>query len=73
MRYEFLLPYLPDYNPIELAFSALKYHLQHDGEYIHMAMTDMPIEGIYTVLSIISHQWMLLVGSGIVDTRNGVV
>jgi transposase len=25
MRYEFLLPYLPDYNPIELAFSAMKY------------------------------------------------
>ena len=23
MRYEFLLPYSPDYNPIELAFSAI--------------------------------------------------
>ena len=26
---EFLLPYSPDYNPIELAFSAVKYHLHH--------------------------------------------
>ena len=50
MRYEFLPPYSPDYNPIELAFSALKYHLRCDGEYIRMAMTDMPIEGIYAVL-----------------------
>ncbi|KAK2459804.1 hypothetical protein APHAL10511_008236 [Amanita phalloides] len=50
MRYEFLPPYSPDYNPIKLTFSALKYHLRHDGEYICMAMTNMPIEGIYTVL-----------------------
>ncbi|KAF8346481.1 hypothetical protein F5887DRAFT_883703 [Amanita rubescens] len=50
MRYKFLPPYLPDYNPIKLAFSALKYHLRCDGEYIRMAMTNMPIEGIYTVL-----------------------
>lgn len=50
MRYEFLLPYLPDYNPIELAFSALKYHLRRDGEYIRMALTDMPVEEIYSIL-----------------------
>jgi transposase len=38
MRYEFLLPYSPDFNPIELAFSAFKYHLKWDGEYLRMAM-----------------------------------
>lgn len=50
MRYEFLPPYSPDYNPIELAFSALKYHLRRDGEYIRMALTDMPVEEIYSIL-----------------------
>lgn len=41
MRYEFLPPYSPDYNPIELAFSAMKYHLRARGEYIRMAMTEL--------------------------------
>ena len=50
MRYEFLPPYSPDYNPIELAFSALKFHLRRDGEYIRMALTDMPVEEIYSIL-----------------------
>ena len=27
---EFLPPYSPDYNPIELAFSAIKAHLHHN-------------------------------------------
>ena len=31
MRCEFLPPYSPDYNPIELAFSAMKYHLCRNG------------------------------------------
>ena len=43
MRYEFLPPYSLDYNPIELAFSAMKYHLRCKGEYIRMAMMDMPM------------------------------
>lgn len=30
MRLEFLPPYSPDYNPIELAFSVIKRRLQRD-------------------------------------------
>jgi transposase len=41
MHYEFLPPYSPDYNPIELAFSAMKYHLRRDGEYIRLAMVEL--------------------------------
>ena len=32
MRLEFLPPYSPDMNPIELAFSLLKGRLRRDGE-----------------------------------------
>ncbi|KAF8229919.1 hypothetical protein L208DRAFT_1378719 [Tricholoma matsutake] len=38
---EFLPPYSPDYNPIELNFSAMKYHLHRNGEYPHLAMTEL--------------------------------
>lgn len=31
MRIEFLPPYSPDYNPIELAFSAIKAHIRRNG------------------------------------------
>lgn len=31
MRYMFLPPYSPDYNPIELAFSAIKSHMKRRG------------------------------------------
>jgi transposase len=51
MRYEFLPPYSPDYNPIELAFSAMKYHLRRNGEYARLAMTEFsPIEVTCTLL-----------------------
>lgn len=30
-RIEYLSPYSPDYNPIELAFSAIKSHLRRQG------------------------------------------
>ena len=46
MRCEFLPPYSPDFNPIELAFSAMKYQLRRDGAYIRMAMTEMTDEAI---------------------------
>ena len=50
MRYEFLPPYSPDYNPIELAFSAMKYNLRRKGEYVRMAMTELPMLEICGVL-----------------------
>lgn len=40
MRYEFLPPYSPDYNPIELAFSAIKYNIRRNGDKIREAMKD---------------------------------
>lgn len=50
MRCEFLLPYSLDYNPIELAFSAMKYNLRHNGDYTRMAMTVLSDEQIYVTL-----------------------
>ena len=56
MRYEFLPPYSPDYNPIELAFSAMKYHLRRDGEYVRMAMTELSDMEISCTLSLALYQ-----------------
>ena len=39
MRYEFLPPYLPDFNPIEEAFSAIKAHIRRHGNIAPIAMT----------------------------------
>jgi len=50
MRYEFLPPYSPDYNPIELAFSAMKYKLRRNGDYIRLAMTTLSDEQIHGTL-----------------------
>lgn len=50
MRCEFLPPYSPDFNPIELAFSAMKYHLRRDGIYVHMAMTQISDADIFCCL-----------------------
>lgn len=52
MNIEFLPPYSPDYNPIELAFSAMKYHLRRNGEYARLAMTQLSDEEIFLTLSI---------------------
>ena len=49
MRCEFLPPYSPDFNPIELAFSAMKY-LRRNGDYMRLAMTQMTDEQIYIAL-----------------------
>lgn len=38
MRYEFLPPYSPDYNPIELMFSAVKSYIRRNGGIIREAM-----------------------------------
>ena len=51
MRVEFLPPYSPDYNPIELMFSALKYYLCRNGEYARLAMTQLSDEDIFITLS----------------------
>lgn len=50
MRCEFLPPYSPDFNPIELAFSAMKYHLRRNGDYTRMAVTQMSDEQIFITL-----------------------
>ena len=39
MRVEFLPPYLPDFNPIELAFSAIKYDIRRNGGLIRKVMS----------------------------------
>jgi transposase len=48
---EFLPPYSPDYNPIELLFSAIKYHLRRNGDYVHFTMTDLPKTEIHSTLT----------------------
>jgi hypothetical protein len=50
MRCEFLPPYSPDYNPIELAFSCMKYYLRRKGDYIRMVMTELTDDEIHMVL-----------------------
>jgi DDE superfamily endonuclease len=50
MRYEFLPPYSPDYNPIELAFSAMKFHLRHNGQMVRMVMTELSDQEIFCML-----------------------
>jgi transposase len=50
MRYEFLPPYSPDYNPIELAFSAMKYHLRRKGDYARLAMTQLSEMDVMCIL-----------------------
>ena len=51
MRYEFLLPYSPDYNPIELLFSAMKYRLRRNGSYVRFAMNELSTEEIHATLT----------------------
>ena len=52
MRCKFLPPYSPDFNPIELAFSAMKYHLRRNGDYVRMVMKEKELsdEEIYVTL-----------------------
>ena len=39
IRLEFLPPYSPDYNPIELAFSKIKSHVRRHGGVAHADLT----------------------------------
>jgi transposase len=50
MRCEFLPPYSPDYNPIELLFSAMKYRLRRNGDYIRFAMNELSEVEIHSTL-----------------------
>ena len=51
MRCEFLPPYSPDYNLIELLFSAIKYCLRHNGIYIRFAMNELSEVEIHSTLT----------------------
>jgi transposase len=59
MCYEFLPPYSPDFNPIELLFSAMKYHLRRNGSYIRFAMTQLTNEEVAFTLNEALYQTML--------------
>jgi transposase len=50
VRCEFLSPYSPDFNPIELAFSFMKYHLRRNGDYVRLAMSEMSDREIFLCL-----------------------
>jgi hypothetical protein len=50
MHCEFLPPYSPDLNPIELAFSKMKHVLRRNGDYVRMAMTELTDQDIYVSL-----------------------
>jgi hypothetical protein len=50
MRYEFLPPYSPDLNPIELAFSAIKAHVRRNGQAFRDAMTQHNNTDVYVLL-----------------------
>jgi cytochrome c oxidase assembly protein Cox11 len=51
MRFEFLPPYSPDFNPIELAFSAMKHHLRRDQLSLQMATEGRDDADVYAVLN----------------------
>lgn len=40
LRYEFLPPYSPDFNPIELTFSAMKAHIRRHRELFYAWVDD---------------------------------
>ena len=50
MRYLFLPPYSPDYNPIELAFSSIKSHIRRHGSELRHAMSEDDDIGVYQFL-----------------------
>jgi hypothetical protein len=65
MKYVFLPPYSPDYNPIELAFSAIKSYIRRNGNLVRSAMGDRDdfkvylqlTEAVYSVTSMDAQGW----------------
>lgn len=51
MRYQFLPPYSPDYNPIELAFSSIKARISREGGILRAAMTEEDDMDVYLLLN----------------------
>lgn len=51
-RIEYLPPYSPDYNPIELAFSAIKHYIRRMGD--EFLYTEAPHFELYNACSIIT-------------------
>ncbi|KAE9402784.1 hypothetical protein BT96DRAFT_815968 [Gymnopus androsaceus JB14] len=51
MHYVFLSPYSPDYNPIELMFSAIKAYVRRHGGIIHAAMLKEDDLDVYVLLN----------------------
>jgi cytochrome c oxidase assembly protein Cox11 len=50
MRYEFLPPYSPDFNPIELGFSAIKAWIRRHGQAVRVAMAKANNIDVYVML-----------------------
>jgi hypothetical protein len=50
MRYIFLPPYSPDFNPIELAFSAIKAYIRRNGGIARAAMLEDDDTEVYLQL-----------------------
>lgn len=55
MRVEFLPPYSPDFNPIELAFSAIKSYIRRHGKEVRALMHNGQ-----TRAAVISYLWQLV-------------
>ena len=51
MRYLFLPPYSPDYNPIELAFSSIKQYIRRNGSELRHAMSEEDDMVVYQFLN----------------------
>lgn len=50
MRYIFLPPYSPDFNPIELTFSKIKAWIRRNGQAVRDAMTEDDKIVVYRLL-----------------------
>ena len=51
MHYKFLPPYSPNYNPIKLLFSTMKYCLQQNGSYVCFTMNKLSTKEIHVTLT----------------------